>query len=83
MLAQIYALVHQRITIFDTLDHGGRDELSRFISLPAKSNRAGRVVEQILETAEVRRTDDVRNIRRGGSARRIEFGVSGTWEQLH
>jgi hypothetical protein len=74
--SDVYALAHQGITLFDTLDHGRSYKLSRLISLPTKGDGAGSAVEQVLETMEVHEVDDASNIRSGSSARRIEFVVS-------
>lgn len=70
-----YALAHQRISIFDTPDHGRGDKPSRLVSLPAKSNGARRFCEQIVDAAEVRSADYVSDILRGSSAGGIKLVV--------
>lgn len=77
-----YALAHQRISIFDTPNHGRGDKPSRFISLPAKSNGARRVFEQFLNAVEVRSADYVADVLRGSSTRRIELVVSANMGEI-
>jgi hypothetical protein len=83
MRVHIYALAHQWISIFDTSDHSRGDEFSWLISLPAKNNGARRVVKQIFDTAEVCSIDEVTNILRGNSTRRIELIVSTNIGELN